>query len=271
VSNDEPLCLSLFDVNGNEHVVTISGPGDGMRIAVGSLNRRGSVWRALANRNDVYLSAGGLGQSNKWSLHESGVWRRAYLTPEHAARDGAVGEAQFNHDPRVLDRWDEPEAAAGWMHALTAWVPHGHLTPLPDEVERPRKPITWVAEPEPGEMVGLHFAIVRPDEGIIETGGMAVVDAFRLPDGRAFVALTSRRPVEPSLALWHRDASIAALAMSQGNNIKHFGDPLRVGLFTIDDNKRAVVDLRAPQLEDIERAIREGMTVEWTYRPPHGE
>lgn len=63
--------------------------------------------------------------------------------------------------------------------------------------------------------------------------------------------------------------AIAALILKQGNHITHFGDPLRVGLFTRDDNgNRAVLDLRAPQQEDLERTNREGLTVNMTYAPP---
>ena len=151
--------------------LSVLPPGDGWRLAVGSLNGRSSIWRVTAYRNDIYITAGGLGQSIKLSLHESGVWRRAYLSEEHAARAGATGMPEFNNDPRVVDRWEEPEGAAGWMHALTVWVPHGHLTPLPDEVENPKKPITWLAEPDKGQMVGMHFAVVRPDEGVFDTAG----------------------------------------------------------------------------------------------------
>jgi hypothetical protein len=63
--------------------------------------------------------------------------------------------------------------------------------------------------------------------------------------------------------------AIAALVLKQGNHITNFGDPLRVGLFTHDnDGSRAVLDLRAPQREDLERVNREGLTVNMTYVPP---
>jgi hypothetical protein len=208
----------------------------------------------------------------KLSLHQSGIWRIAYLSDEHAARAGAAGKPEFDNDPRVVDRWQEPEGAAGWIHAFTVWVPYGHLTPLPDEVENPKKPITWLAEPDEGEMVGIHFAVVRPDEGVFDATGMMLVDGFRLTNKRALIVLTSRRPIEPERARWQRDWSIAALALKQGNHIAHFGDPLRVGLFTRDnDGSRAILDLRSPQREDLERVNREGLTVNMTYSSPSND
>lgn len=132
---EEPLYLTLGAADGSERDLVVPPVGGGLRLSVGSVSRRSSIWRVTAYRNDVYITAGGLGQSMKLSLHESGVWRIAYLSEEHAERVGATGKPEFNHDPRVVDRWEEPEGASGWMHALTVWVPHGHLTPLPDEVE----------------------------------------------------------------------------------------------------------------------------------------
>jgi hypothetical protein len=272
VIDPEPLYLSYGLPDGTEHRVSLDPPRDGLRLAVGSLNRRSSIWRAYATRNDVYITAMGLNQSQKLSLHESGTWRMAYLDEGVAERLGATGKPEFNHDPRVIDRWEAPEGAAGWMHAFTVWVPHGHLTPLPDEVDNLKKSIIWLPEPGEGEAVGIHFAVVRPDEGTFDPTKMIPMAGFRLPNQRALIVLTSRRTHEPGRAQWLRDMAVAGLVLKQGNHVTHFGDPLRIGLFARDDENRGVWDLRAPQLKDLERVNREGLTVSKAFTPiPSGK
>lgn len=267
MTESEPLYLSIGLPDGTERRANLDPSRDGLRLAVGSLNRRSSVWRVTARRNDIYVTANGLGHSQKLSLHESGVWRMAYHDEELAARHGATGKPEFNNDPRVVDRWEQPEASAGWMHAFTVWVPHGHLTPLPDEVENPKKPIIWLTEPDENEAVGIHFAVARPDEGTFNPQKMIPVAGFRLPNKRALIVLTSRRMNEPGRGQWLRDMAVAALVGRQGNHVTHFGDPLRVGLFARDGENRGVWDLRAPQREDLERVNREGLTVSTTFTP----
>lgn len=261
--------LTLHQKDGSEVTVTITGAGAGLRVAVGSLHHRSSIWRATANADDIYLTAKGLGQMQKMSFHASGVWRHAFHSERHAAEAGAVGKAEFNNDPRVIDRWEEPEGTNGWMHALTVWVPHGHLSELPNEVENPRKPIQFVPAPCSGEMVGIHFAIVRPDEGFFGLAGMTLVDGFALPSGRALVVLSSRRSMEPTREEWLTKMSVAALALTQPGEIRTRTDPLRIGLFTTaDDGHRAIFDLCAPNRQVLEHLQQTGFTVDKTFRPP---
>jgi hypothetical protein len=153
------------------------------------------------------------------------------------------------------------------MHAFTVWVPHGHMTPLPDEVENPRNPIIWLPEPDEGEAVGIHFVVVRPDEGAFDPAKMILVAGFRLPNQRALIVLASRRTHEPGRDQWLRAMAVYGLVLKQGTHITHFGDPLRIGLFARDDETRGVWDLRAPQREDLERVNREGLTVNKKFTP----
>jgi hypothetical protein len=60
VIDSEPLYLSVSVPDGAERRLNVAPSGDGLRLAVGSLNRRSSVWRVTANRNDVYITAVGL-------------------------------------------------------------------------------------------------------------------------------------------------------------------------------------------------------------------
>ena len=88
----------LVRMGDTEQRITVGAAGNGLRIAVGSLNERASIWRVTARQNDVFIAARGMDRMMKVTLHESGVWRQAYLTPEHAEAAGATGLPQFNND-----------------------------------------------------------------------------------------------------------------------------------------------------------------------------
>lgn len=268
-SEVQPTFLTYGLEDGTEHTVPVATVKDGLRVAIGGVNRRSSVWRATTWKDEVYLTAGGLGQALKFSLHSSGIWRLAYLSAEHAERYGATGLPEYSNDPRLLDRWEAPEPDNGWMHALTVIVPHGHLSDMPEEVENPKKPILLLPEADPGELVALHFAVVRPDEGTITTQGMGLVAAFQLNKTRALVVLASRRAVSEHEQKWFDDIAIAAAAKAAENGIEAFDDPMRIGLFQQADNgNRRVMDLRMPTRERVEAAAKNGLKVNLRYQPP---
>jgi hypothetical protein len=124
---------------------------------------------------------------------------------------------------------------------VTVWVPYGHLVPSNDP-EDPKKPVTWLPEPQPGEMVGMHFAIVRPDDGALNMPGHLPVCGFRLPNGDAAVVVYTRSPVnEQALSEHERKAAESALAAI---GPPPHEDSLRVGVFGhAADGHRFVWDL----------------------------
>lgn len=262
--------LTITHPHGTRELVVIAEPGKGMRLAVGSPDRRSSTWRAGANRNDVYITAAGLGQSVKFSLHESGIWRLAFVTEELALNEGALGLPEFNNDPRVLDRWEEPAGNNGWMQALTVWVPHDSVTPLKGAGTSAKKPVTWLRMPAEGEEVGIHFVVVRPHEGILDAPPTRFLGGFRLPNGRAFLALSSTRRLEPSRARWYRDVATHGLIseQEQGRHLDSFGEAFRLGLFGRERGVRTVTEIRGPEQDEVERFIREGRTVDMSYTAP---
>lgn len=90
VTESEPLYLSFGLPDGTEHRTSLEPTRDGLRLAVGSLNRRSSIWRVWAAGNEVYITVMGLNKTQKLSLHKSGTWRMAYLEGV-AERLGATG------------------------------------------------------------------------------------------------------------------------------------------------------------------------------------
>jgi len=253
--------LTVTSADGSTDTVTVGPPGAGERLAVGSLNYRSSMWRMTApksksGKSDVFVTCGGLGTAQKFSLHESDVWRNAWHSEELARQHGFPGKEEHGGDPRVLDRWRRPEGVKGWSRALSVWVPYGHLSPLPDEIENPRKPVTWVPEPQPGEVVGLHFTMVKPDLGELNLAGTPPIAGFHLPNGQAALVLLSRAAVDEHVLREHERQAAAAVAGVLGP--PPYGADMRIGVFGHHEEQgyRFVWDLSVQA--SIERASQGG-------------
>lgn len=155
----------------------LCGPTGGIaRVSVGERGRRSSTWRVFSNagESDVYISARTIVGIQKFSLHESGIWRHAFNNDEVAKSLGA--------ENRLLDRWVRPEMPEhGWTKALNIWVPHGHVDDLPQDP--PDSNVLWVPEPAEGHMRGIQVVIAAPDKGVLEMKGTVPIDAWTLPSG----------------------------------------------------------------------------------------
>jgi hypothetical protein len=184
--------------------------------------------RSKGGRSDVYISAGALGATQKFSLHQSGVWRNAWHSEELATQHGFAPRLELGGDPRLLDRWQRPEGRSGWTRALSVWVPDGHLSPS-DEPENPRKAIEFVPAPQEHELVGLHFMIVTPDQGLLEFKGILPVAGFALPNNDAALVLVSRAPVDQPTLVAHEEAARPLILESLGR--PPYSSELRMGVF----------------------------------------
>ncbi len=80
MTESDSLYLSVGLPDGTERRVNLDPARDGFRLAVGSVNRRSSIWRAWAAGNEVYITVMGLNKTQKLSLHKSGTWRMGWLT-----------------------------------------------------------------------------------------------------------------------------------------------------------------------------------------------
>src|SRR5664279_4401308 len=94
------LWVSIYDEHGEGISIHITGVGGTIRVCVGKVGERSSVWRIWANKrsSDVYVAARTIAGVQRFSLHQSGVWRYAWTAS--AAQDH-VPEDQ----DRVIDRW----------------------------------------------------------------------------------------------------------------------------------------------------------------------
>ena len=148
-----------------------------MRVGVGGPGHRAGVWRVWANQktSDVYVQSREVG-GQKYSFHQSGDWRHAWNTAELAE--------EFTGQPRrLLDQWQRPEPDAfGWIRAFTIWVPSEDVIDVPDDRQR-RQDVQWIAQPPPGDIVGIHVVIIDPDHGQVEIN-LVPVNGFMLANGQ---------------------------------------------------------------------------------------
>ena len=159
------------------------------RIAVGDADGpRSSVWRGFSNGNDVYLTTAGMGGTEKFSFHGSGICRRAF-TKEEGPADGEAD--------RVLGRWNRvaPVPPGGLVQVLTARFPSDYLsTALKPE----RKIVQWLPHAAKGSATLIDFAFCGSNEEAIrraaESTGRTIVSFTTLPNGDAFVVTWMHHP-----------------------------------------------------------------------------
>jgi hypothetical protein len=135
-----------------------------LRFAVGSgEGNRSRVWRLWVpkGKSDVYLSAGGLGDSLKVSLHEPGPSRFA-LTQEFI--DKKQFKAPNGHDSRLAQTFNRASIneARPAAQALTIVIPFDEVRSRPGMVKN--RDIVWV--PVPADQDCIHIVIVYIAPGI---------------------------------------------------------------------------------------------------------
>src|SRR5215213_7557646 len=87
-------------------------PGGNISLAWG-LTRRAAIWKVVASPNgDVYVMERKTGSCLKASLHQSKVWRYAWVEPAVALSPMVQSFVEMTGD-RIIDRWDRPQALAG--------------------------------------------------------------------------------------------------------------------------------------------------------------
>lgn len=133
---------------------------DTLRFGIGSADdARSHVWRLWVQRNDVYLGARDLPQTIKVSLHQSGIWRIAYVRELTEEDDG---------DDRLVFKWKRPaEFARGWTRSVAVVVPEiGAMRPFdPFEVDDSR--VGWFASP--GRNRKAVFTVLFSRPGLTES------------------------------------------------------------------------------------------------------
>lgn len=227
---EERVTLVVADAQKELLREGVSGPGGVIRVAVGRLGFRSSIWRVWAGpvKIDVYVAARSLGEYQKFSLHESGDWRQQWRTSEHALK--YTGQSR-----RTIDRWARPaEWPGGWTPALSIWVPPGGLSEVPDDRPPKRGGVTYLPEPAPGHALGMHVVLAATDRGYVKTGGTLPVAAFWIASAEVVLLVAERRELTDKDLAWLRGNHEQAVARLPEEQRPKAG--LRVTLHGRDDH-----------------------------------
>jgi len=136
----------------------MTGP-DGIRVAVGTpKGPRSGVWLIWTHPNgDIYVSASGLVNDLKISLHKSGSWRHAFST-------GHFENPLPSSPPRkrrVLMEWEKP-VGGRITRAFTIIIPGDHVT-VPIDAGDASLNVHWIPQPEAGREVYV-VGVIGPAE-----------------------------------------------------------------------------------------------------------
>jgi hypothetical protein len=160
-------------------------PGGEVRFAVGRVREQSAIWKVVARPSVVVMSRG-LDKEAKFTLHRDGKsWLAAHLISR--------GQQLTGKPRRELVGWTLPAPnAAGWVHAMNVWVPHGELNNVYTEDEAAGD-IIWLDPAEPGHRVGVHLVLITPTSQ--PGGGNAEhLASFRLSDGRVLLLARTHLP-----------------------------------------------------------------------------
>jgi hypothetical protein len=165
---------------------------EAIRFAVGTpADVRSWVWRMWAHRDEIYIRARDALTVFKVSLHNSGVWRIAFVAD--LERDDAASD-------RVITRWKKPgEFAPGWTPSVgivVSWVhPRQPFRQKPTDDKRVR----FYAPPKPGNR--LLFKV------LFSRSGGSEADLARITrDGDQLVARLEKRNGEVAWLVLREDA-----------------------------------------------------------------
>lgn len=157
-------------------------PGKAFRFAVGNRSgRRSSTWLVVTKKNsrDVYLAVQSISSLMKVSLHESGVWRSAWLTAENAAPYIDATKQPFT-DPRLLDKWSKPAPfAPGWTRGYQVRV---HESDLAKNRAAEQGAITFAPTPSPGKGMFIEVLLGEPHAPLLNIANAVTLGELRGSD-----------------------------------------------------------------------------------------
>jgi hypothetical protein len=194
----------------------VGSTDNGVRFrAVATDGRRSTTWRVFDRRgkSDLYIVSVPLGELAKVSLHESGCWRTAFVTPD------AAGRYLPPNADRAFDKFFEPseEIVPGWIEAYTVLLPDSELQPY--GAESSKGPVVELASPGPGGAVMVTVLIGNEGaEPPAVTPRQQLVGTFGLANGRTvrLVAETSVLPDHLAQAVASSKAELREAAVAHG-------------------------------------------------------
>jgi hypothetical protein len=151
--------------NGEEsQAFPLGKPGGSVSIAWGEPTRRAAIWKIIASPNgDVYVMERTTGSYLKASLHQSQVWRYAWV--EHAAESSAMVQSFIETTgDRVIDRWSRPQALPGGTLTIGYTIfTTGEDVRIATDDPRVTDRVGWLPPPAVGEMAYFMVAFIRPN------------------------------------------------------------------------------------------------------------
>jgi hypothetical protein len=237
------VMIAIEAPDGQSTTVPVRGPGGVERLAFGAPGHRSAVWRFWANKNAscVYVATRTIAGVQKYSLHQSGDWRHAWVSAEAALRHTGSPD-------RVIDRWRRPAAVArGWTPALSIWVPHNELSDIIG-VDRAADGVDFLPEPKPGTVAGLRVMIVQPGLGTVNLERAVPVCGFLLANGEVMVVVVTAVDLTTEIA-GRIDAERARIAHARARILASGAAAPRIALFgSVDSGERWVYDLDARRI-----------------------
>jgi hypothetical protein len=173
-------------------------PGGNISIAWGEPTRRAAIWKVVASPNgDVYVMERKTGSYLKASLHQSKVWRYAWVEPAVASSPMVQSFVEMTGD-RIIDRWDRPQALPGGTLTIgyTIFTTGEDIRAAKDDPAVTSK-VGWLPPPAVGEMAYFTVALMRPGRQHIELRHQVPVAAIAMKSGEAVLITATRRPIRP--------------------------------------------------------------------------
>jgi hypothetical protein len=183
--------------------VPVATKKSAIRFCVGEPGNRSTVWRIWPSppHNDVYLATRESAGLQKFSLHESGDYRLAWLDN---SRRGTIHTSLASDDSRVLMRWERPARLPnGWLPAVSIFVPREDVVEIDDEVKW--QDVQWLPQPPEGHCAEIEVSLVQPDLGpmVLPRGDWptvwSIMNTFRLPNGETVVVSAVTREMSGGL------------------------------------------------------------------------
>src|SRR5215216_7523520 len=173
-------------------------PGGNISIAWGEPTRRAAIWKVVGSPNgDVYVMERKTGSYLKASLHQSKVWRYAWVEPVVASSPMVQSVVEMTGD-RVIDRWSRPQALPGGTLTIgyTIFTTGEDVRAAKDD-PKVTSNVAWLPPPTVGEMAYFMLAMVRPNGKQIHMRHALPVAAFAMNTGEALLVTATRRAIKP--------------------------------------------------------------------------
>jgi hypothetical protein len=173
-------------------------PGGSISVAWGEPTRRAAIWKIVASPNgDVYVMERTTGSHLKASLHQSKVWRYAWV--ERAAESSPMAQSFIETTgDRVIDRWNRPQALPGGTLTIGYTIfTTGEDVRIAKDDPRVTDKVGWLPPPAVGEMAYFIVALLRPNRQHINLLSALPVAAFAMKTGEALLITATRRAIKP--------------------------------------------------------------------------